>query len=454
MFLNKKNIRYYYWLTAEFSKKNLRAILLSFLLTFIFIISFISLSSYIETFIISKKDVIGIVGDYDFSNLPDEIIGKISNGLLYIDEKGEWIPALASTWEATKSGKEYRFHIRDGLIWSDGKKFSAFDIQYQFKDVKTKIIDDKTIYFDLDKPLPIFPTYLKKSIIRYPLLGVAGLYKPGRVKTRFENISELSFLPNKKDLKPITYKFYRTESDLISAYKRGEINQMSISKKSAVDLFKKWKNSEILKSVDYTRLLTLFFNFNNQYLNQKEIRQAMQMAIDETKFTDFGELALGPIPPISWAYANNLKNPVFEPGSAEKILKKTLDSTSSAQLNFLTYYDYVQNAEEIQKELKDVGLNVNLKLLSSGSPEKFDIFLAFWNVPSDPDQYFFWHSTQSQGNLGNYKNVKIDKLLEDGRNTSSLDERKKYYADFQKVVLDDPPALFLYFPYVYTIKRK
>lgn len=452
--LSRKTIRYYYWLAGEFSKKHLRIITLSFLLSFIIIISLISFSPYIETFLLTKKDIIGMLGEYDFNNLPEEITSKISNGLLFINEKGEFIPALASTWEVSGDGKEYRFHIRDSLLWSDGKKFSAKDISYQFKDIETKIIDDKTIYFRLKKPLPIFPTYLKKPVIRYPLQGVAGLYRLDRKKIRFGNVSEISLNPNKKDLPSVTYKFYRTESEIISAYKRGEINQMSIAKKSVADVFRAWKNSTISKSVDYSRLMTLFFNFANQFLREKDVRQAIIMAIDKNTFADFGELALGPIAPTSWAYNSSVKNSIFDQSAAEKILKKPASASVEAQLNFYTYYDYLHDAEQITKSLKSARLKINLNLLSSEKPENFDLFLAFWNLPSDPDQYFFWHSTQSQGNLGRYKNVKIDKLLEDGRSASLVEERKKYYFELQKVIADDPPAVFLYFPYVYTIKRK
>ncbi len=83
------------------------------------------------------------------------------------------------------------------------------------------------------------------------------------------------------------------------------------------------------------------------------------------------------------------------------------------------------------------------------------IFLiAYWKVPSDPDQYYFWHSTQKQGNIGNYQNMKIDKILEDGRDTISIEMRKKIYDNYQKIIMDDPPGIFLYYPYIYIITRK
>ncbi len=454
MALDRKTFRYYWWLVVEFVKKHLKLIVLSFFVSFIIIIGLISLSPYLHPILGVRSEVIGLVGQYDFNSLPDEITTKISNGLIFINEKGEVIPALASSWELVGSGREYRFHLRDNLIWNDGKAFTTKDISYNFKDVEKIIVDDKTIYFRFRKAMPTFPNYLKKPIIKYPLVGVAGLYKVDRTKTKYGYVKELSLSPNQKGLPPIKYIFYDNENQLVNAYKKGEINQMTTAKKSIADIFSSWKNTKIERSMDYSRLLTLFFDLNNPLLKEKEVRQAIIMAIDNSQFEKYGEIAVGPIPPFSWAYNPDLKNPVYQEDTAEKIIKKTVDASQSAQLKLTTYYDYLDVAEEIVKYLKNAGLNVKLNLISYDKPNNFDFLLAYWKIPFDPDQYFFWHSTQKQGNIGNYKNVKVDKLLEDGRTTLSIEERKKIYYEFQKVIQDDPPAAFIYYPYVYTIRRK
>ncbi len=453
MAIDKKTFRYYYWLTEEFIKKHLKLIFLSFFISFIFIISFISLSPYLETFINAKREIIGLVGRYDVNNLPEEITFKISNGLIFINEKGEIIPTLASTWEVLNGGREYRFHLRNNLIWNDGRKFTAKEINYQFKDVKIEIVDDKSIYFKFTKPMPIFPNYLRKPIMRYPLIGVAGLYKVDRVKFQYDYIKEISLSPNKKDLPVIKYIFYDNETQVVNAYKRGEINQMTVQKKSIADVFTHWNNTKVEKTIDYTQLLTIFFDLDNPLLKAKEVRQAIIMAIDKARFVESGEITNASIPPVSWAYNTDLKSLPYQADAAEKIIKKSSDSKNPPKLNLTTYYDYLDMAEQITKDLKTAGIDVNLNLISYDKPANFDLLLAFWNVPFDPDQYYFWHSTQTQGNIGNYKNVKIDKLLEDGRNTLSIDERKKTYFEFQKILQDDPPAAFLYFPYVYRIRR-
>ncbi len=450
----KKTLRYYWWLIVEFFKKHFKLILVSFLISFILIIGIISISPYLDILIPQKKEVIGLVGNYDFNNLPEEINNKISNGLLYLNEKGEIIPLLVNSWEKKDNGRQYRFHLKNNLIWNDGKKFVAYDVSYQFKDVSIKVVDNYTLDFQLSKPLAIFPTYLTKPLIRYPLVGIAGLYRVVNLKTKNGYFISLTLVPQKKDLPTLIYKFYNSENQMIIAYKKGEINKMKIAKKSISDQFINWKNTKITKSIDYSRLMTLFYNENNPLLKSKEMKQAIAMAIDFNKFIDLGEIAKGPIPASSWAYNPNLKNPVYNPETAEKVIKKELTASKEAKLNLVTYYEYYDIVDMVLGDLKKIGLPVNLNIASYDKSTNFDLLLAFLKIPADPDQYYFWHSTQKQGNIGNYKNVKIDKLLEDGRATLSLNERKKIYFEFQRILQDNPPALFLYYPYVYTIERK
>ena len=99
MIFVKKTFRYYYWLAVEFVKKHLRIIIISFLLSFILIVSLVSFAPYIQSLFSGQREIIGMVGDFDYNSLPPEITGKISSGLLYVNEKGEFIPAIASNWE-------------------------------------------------------------------------------------------------------------------------------------------------------------------------------------------------------------------------------------------------------------------------------------------------------------------------------------------------------------------
>ncbi|MFW5703378.1 MAG: ABC transporter substrate-binding protein [Patescibacteria group bacterium] len=452
--INRKSFRYFYWIAVAFLKKNAQLILLSFLAGVIGIITIVSISPYFIRVLTTKKHVIGMAGSYTVNNVPDEILGQISNSLVFINEKGEIIPILAESWEQLDDGKEYRFHLKKGLNWEDGKDFTAHDLNYSFTDVQVEVPDDYVIVFKLKEPLPIFPTFLTEPVVRYPLQGVAGLYNVERMKTQYGSLTELHLTPNKENYPIYIYKFYENETKLINAFKMGEITEFSTTKKNIADLFRNWKNATIEESTDYSQLLTLFFNMNNPLLQERDVRKAISMSIPRDVIIEQGEQSFGPIPPTSWAYNTDIKQTQYNPDLSKKLFEKYMDGSSSAELKLSTFFDYLSTADTIRDSLKDIGINANVNVFSPNELDSYDMLLAYWRVPQDPDQYYFWHSTQEQGNISNYKNVKIDKLLEDGRSTIDQSSRKEIYDSFQVVIADDLPAFFLYYPYVYNIVRK
>ena len=53
-------------------------------------------------------------------------------GLVKINPKGEIVPSLAESWEISEDGKEYTFHLRKGVLFSDGEKFDANAVKANF----------------------------------------------------------------------------------------------------------------------------------------------------------------------------------------------------------------------------------------------------------------------------------------------------------------------------------
>ena len=113
----------------------------------------------------------------------------------------------------------------------------------------------------------------------------------------------------------------------------------------------------------------------------------------------------------------------------------------------------METAQAIADSWTALGIHTQVRVENS-VPSSFQVLLAAQELPPDPDQYPFWHSTQTQTNVTGYDtNVKIDKLLEDGRQELDQEQRKKIYADFQRRLVEDVPAVFLYYPQTYTVRR-
>ena len=58
-------------------------------------------------------------------------------------------------------------------------------------------------------------------------------------------------------------------------------------------------------------------------------------------------------------------------------------------------------------------------------------------------------------NLSLYQNKEVDELLQDARQTLDQELREEKYAEFQKLLIEDVPCIFLYSPsYIYPVNKK
>ena len=60
------------------------------------------------------------------------------NGLVGRDERGEPQPELAESWTIEQNGAVYRFRLRDGVTWHDGKPFTSADVKFTFEEMLLK----------------------------------------------------------------------------------------------------------------------------------------------------------------------------------------------------------------------------------------------------------------------------------------------------------------------------
>src|SRR3989344_5662856 len=122
----------------------------------------------------------------------------------------------------------------------------------------------------------------------------------------------------------------------------------------------------------------------------------------------------------------------------------------SLTIDTLAKYESVANF--IANIWKKLNIETKIQVINQ-IPSSFQIFLGEFSVSSDPDQYVLWHSSQIN-NITRYNSARVDKLLEDGRKELDVRKRISIYTDFQKYLLSDPPASFLFFPYYYEVSKK
>lgn len=385
---------------------------------------------------------IGITGRYTTDDLPENIAEQVSDGLTKLSKDGVVEPDLASSWETSDKGKTWVFHLRDDIFWQNGKKVTSDTVDYQFSDVSVEKPDEKTIIFKLQEAFSPFPSVVSKVVFKKGFLGT-GEWKVTSASLVGNYLQTLEMRNSKKDRK--IYKFYPTEDRTKMAYKLGQVDQ--ITGVFNPNPLNEWKTSDLQTQVNTSQIVTLFYNTQDDLLKEKTLRQALDYAINKKELSN--NRALSSIPSDSWAYNPQVKRYDYSFDRAKELLGNVNDT----QIKLVSSPVLLGVAEKIAKDWDAVGIKTVVQV-SSVIPTDFQVYLAILDVPKDPDQYAVWHSTQGATNISNFQNPRIDKLLEDGRTELDLEQRRKIYLDFQRFLVEELPAAFLYHPSTYQITRK
>jgi peptide/nickel transport system substrate-binding protein len=291
----------------------------------------------------------------------------------------------------------------------------------------------------------------------------------------------------------INLNFYTDYSKAISALNSKTIDMLgSVTPEDANKISK--NNSFKILSIPYSRTFGLFLNQNqSSALADIAVRQALNVAVDRQSIVNnvFGQHGLplyGPIP------FSNAKSDLFDDNGmnststadlpanilkAQKILEKNgwkkntsgiyEKKTSKNTTQTLSFNLYTANSDDLKKVADMVktswsalGIDINIKVFEPSDlfqnvirQRKYDILLFGEMIGKDKDYYAFWHSSQRNApglNVSMYVNSKVDKILEDLRTTQNDSDKEKLMNNFNQIIEDEIPEIFLYTPnYIYII---
>ena len=436
-----------FWIINSFLKKHKKVILYAGLVGgFIFLLTknLIPLLPQIKP---SQK--IGLVGQYQISTLPHHISSNISRGLMKVNEKGNVEPDLVKSWKVLENETLYRIYLKPDNLWSDGTIISSKDIVFNFPEVEVSYPDELTVEFKLKESYSPFLVTLTQPLFKNQSIG-AGEYMVKKIKYNGAYLKSIELVSSTKQL---TYRFYSSNRAAWLGYRLGEVDQL---KNLIINpLRENWENKANLEqSTNKNQYLAILFNLQNDKLSSKALRQALAYAIKD-KSTDEDSRALTSINPNSWAYNSKVKPYDYNQEQAQDLFDKAMEEASISgqlEISLVTSQSLLGKAESIAQSWKEtLDIKVNVSIINAINPN-FEAVLVDQEIPLDPDQYALWHSTQP-GNITHYSDLKVDKLLEDGRKISAPAKRTEIYQDFQRFLLEDVPAIFLSHPTNYTITR-
>jgi len=420
------------------------------------------------------------------------------------DESTQIVPGLAESWAISKDGLRYTFKLRKGVTFHDGTPFNAeavkFSIErqfnpdhpfnklgkypfanYNFGNVKAvEAIDAQTVEFILKEPRASFlavltgaassivsPTAAKKHGQDYALNPVGtGPFKfvsweRGQRVVLEKNPTYWKY-PVKID--KVVYRPIVEDQARLTELLTGAVDLIVGTPPDYVTQLESNAKVTMLKQVG-AHVWYLGINNQKKPFDDRRVRQALNYAVNKDAIVrdvlkGTGSLSRGPVLPGTWGADSGLRPYPYDPERAKKLLAEAgFASGFSTSLWVPESGSGMQSpvamSTVIQSNLKAVGVNVNLQTMEWGAylaklrTKEQDLFALSWMAGNeDPDMvmYPLLHSTQWTPNGPNralYKNDKFDDLLHQARLTTDQKKRAELYREAQRILVDDPPWIFI-----------
>jgi len=424
---------------------------------------------------------------------------------------------IMETYVINSDKKTFMVRIKGDLKWQDNQPLTTDDIIFtieaiqdqdtnsplyqSWKGVKVERVSEREMKIVLPyqyaffenilkslKPIPkhIFSNipfaHMKLSNYNLEPIGSGVFTFSGFSKQKDGFITSIllernkQFSDTKSHLNKFTFKFYRTEDELIKAFNSGDIDGFALNDpKKLSSLYTPHQVSTILMS----RYYAIFLNpSSNPLLKDSSIKTALNYATDKKTIADkvFNGYALPIEGPVLIGNNDWDMQHEFSIEKANQILdsagwtlnsdgvREVKDKTSTKKLEFaITVYPapfLIETVKILKDDWAKIGVKININTPSPSNFEENVIrtrnydMLAFGNIYGENlDLFSFWHSSQKfyPGlNLSVYDNKNADLLMEIIRTDFDQNKRAEELKKLQSVIQNDQPAVFLYSPsYIY-----
>lgn len=296
-------------------------------------------------------------------------------------------------------------------------------------------------------------------------------YKAGEYIVLEKN--ENFFIKGRPYLDKIIYKIFNDMNSMVMSVETQEshIYPLIVSLRDINRLKKKPYLEVIQKGYAAVGPLNwLAFNLKREPVSNKLVRKAIAFAIDGefiNKALHLGlpQRATGPIVPDSPLYSGDVERYDLDIEKANKLLDEAGYPKGADGIRFSLTADHgpwgpeqmKMVAEYLKSQLKKVGIDINVRTspdfpswANRISNYEFDMTMDSvynWGDPvigvhrtylsNNIRKGVIWSNTQS------YSNPKVDQLLAQAGTEANFEKRKALYAEFQKIVVDDAPIIYV-----------
>lgn len=399
-----------------------------------------------------------LVSAYD-SNMSICMVGsKILEGLVTYDVDLNPVPALAKSWEVAADGLSVTFHLRDNVLWHDGKPFTAEDVAFSLLNVwkihhpfgravyanvtGVETPDDHTVVIRLSGPAQYIFAYintygsqiLPKHIyegtdIRTNPANLAPIGTGPFVFKEWQRGSHVRLARNpnywqagRPHLDEVVFRFIPDAAARAVAVESGEVHLALGSAIPIASLGRFADQTKYRINTDDGRFLSSIylvqFNTRRPYLADRRVRQAFLHAVDREAlrrlvFRGYGKIATGPVPSsVKKYYTDQTPQYPFDPKRAAALLdeagfpvkadgsrlKVTLDYGSpddQRQVDFIKLY---LGKIGVDVELRSSDISTYLRYIYTD--QDYDLSVSSLHMLPDPTlgvQRLYWSKNIRKG---------------------------------------------------------
>lgn len=418
------------------------------------------------------------------------------NGLVTKDTKGNLLPDLAESWEILDGGRRYRFPLRSGVRFHDGRELSAADVIWTFQSIldgtvvspkrgafqrleRVEAVDDLTVDFVMSEPfgamlvnltsfLGIVPQGMDPESFNRQPVGTG----PFRLVERHpDHLVFEAFEDHWRGRPRLDVLELREIPDAtVRALELQKGSVQLVVSDLAPDVLPLFRQNPSFKVVEDpgSKYSYLGINFEDPILTRTEVRRAMALALDRQRLVDTLWRGLGivtetVIPLGHWARHNDLEPIPYDPEAARRLLDEAgfpdPDGEGPQSRLALTYKTSTDEtallqAQVIQAMLAEVGIAIEIRsyefatFYSDIKKGNFQIFSLTWTGIIDPDFFsLILHSKSippAGANRGRYRNAEFDRMVDEGARRTNPEERRPFYLRAQEIMANDLPYISLF----------
>ena len=422
---------------------------------------------------------------YDFHRL-------LFSGLLQRDRRDRLVPDLAASWSRV-SDRAFRFRLRPGIRFHDGRPLRARDVAYTFRSImngtiptakagsfrdiqRINVLNDRELVFVLRRPNSSFLINLTLGIVpegwtgKGPPVGT-GPFRWGGAKAGrwYELIRYDGYHGPRPAYRRLVLRVIPDVTVRWLELRRGSVD-MVISGWSpgVLDRARSEPHLRVLARPS-SDIAYLTFNLRRPILRDPRVRRALAYALNRDEvirflFAGAARPAESLLYPEHWAFHRPPVPRAYQPDRARRLLDEAgyrdPDGPGprprfTLTLKTSTHPFRLEIAQVLQAQLRRVGVRLRIRSLEWGTfyyditHRNFDLFAIVRVGISDPDIFTLVFHSRSQppagANRGDYQNPEIDRLLDRAREVYEPDRRRILYARVQEILYNDAPCVYLWY---------